>query len=148
MIVQDREGKVIARNVYAFNEQKFTLKYVKDVDRLKRLHQVRLEQDRASLLVQELCGEFKLTMPKIRFTGYTDCARYWDWRVLTSGEYESQTIVIRQDYISTQILIHELTHHWIFTKMVGREDRSHGYDFATRLEKLAVAAERMLEEGL
>jgi hypothetical protein len=93
----------------------------------------------------------------MRFTGYTDSGSHWsdyyspiqrdgmtvDWKYLGSN-----VIVIRKSHISTEVLIHELAHHWVKTKMVGVEDRAHGFDFAIRLEKLAVAAERMIEEGL
>src|SRR5690606_28634918 len=111
-------------------EYKSVQRHSQDFERLKRLHRVRLDRQQATELVHLLCDEFGLRRPRLSFTGRTDRGWYWN-----DGTYR---IVVRSSGISAEVLIHELAHHWVYTKISGA-DGSHGWDFTQRLDRLAEA---------
>lgn len=121
--------------VYANNEYPMVLHRSEHPLRLKRLDTVRIDRDTASELVIALCDEFGLRYPSIRFTGRTDRGMYFP-----TGEH-FQTIRVRASKISVELLLHELAHHWVELACKGTEDGHHGWDFTSRLDRLAAKAE-------
>lgn len=118
-----------------FYEYAVVVRKTADLDRLERLYGWRVDQTRAELLVRELTRAYGLQMPKLSFTGWTERGHYWS--------YEHR-IQVRKDDIGVEILIHELAHHWVYSKMTGRPSSPHGPDFVHRLDKLAETADSIL----
>lgn len=120
-----------------FYEYAGVSKRSRDLDRLQRLHEVRLTSQEALALVENLAKRMKgLTVPEFRFTGRTD-----------RGHYEfSGTIIIRPRHISAEVLIHELAHHWNWNeaRRLRRKHVPHGVDFTDCLDRLARATEEEL----
>lgn len=119
----------MTNNASPFWEYQYVLKHSEKLPLLQQLHEVRLDQDQARRLVKTLCAKTGLTMPVLRFAGWTD-----------RGNYEHGVIRLRSADIPADLLVHELAHHWVFTKMTGKPDSVHGFDFTSRLDKLAVEA--------
>lgn len=119
-----------------FWEYESVKRNTRDLEALQSLQRVRIDRERATWLVWTLSDEIGLRRPKLSFTGRSDRGFY---------KY-SGTIIVRPSMISVETLIHELAHHWIYSKMTGVPSSAHGADFVLRLDKLADATFPILEE--
>ena len=103
-----------------------------DLDRLTRLDLEQLSQVRATRLLDYLKDGFDLPDFQVSYTGWTDRGHYW---------HDGHRIQLRKNNISTEVLVHELAHHWVYAKMEGEPSSPHGQDFVVRLDQLADVAE-------
>lgn len=123
------EIRAVADRITGFWEYEGVQRKTRDLEALRELHSIRLSEPRARELIETLCYLFKLRIPKVRFTGWTDRGKY---------EYDG-SIILRKSSIAAEVVCHELAHHWLWTKVVGPAT-SHGEDFTLRLDKLAAEA--------
>ena len=115
-----------------FWEYRVVLNKTADLDRLTRLDLEQLSQARATRLLDYLKTTFDLPDFQVSYTGWTDSGWY---------DEDEHRIQVRKDNISAEVLVHELAHHWVYTKMEGEPSSPHGHDFVVRLDQLADVAE-------
>ena len=134
MSVINLNGKLL-RGVFDFWEFAYVTRHTEDLDRLQALHDIRLNQGQVESMYSDLCSGFGLSFPLLKWTGRSD-----------RGEYDSvdQSIRLRPEYISAELAVHELAHHWVEVKLGWENVSNHGWDFTTRLDKLASSAWREL----
>lgn len=135
----ERGGKRPSKVLPWWGEYKLVEKRTKNLDRLKALHNMRLDQANACKLMEALARKFRWPVPAIRFTGRSDRG-FYEW---------SGTLVIRSDFISTWVLVHELAHHWNYrvSARLKKKHVAHGEDFVDCMDRLAEEAERLLLAG-
>lgn len=119
-----------------FWEYEIVKRKTRDLDRLRDLHDIRLNQGQAGQLIDGLCAEFGLRRPRVSYTGRSDRG-FYEW---------AGRIIVRPSEISAECLCHELAHHWTWTKMTGAASSNHGEDFTRRLDRLAEKASGLLEK--
>jgi hypothetical protein len=120
-----------------FWEYKKVLRHTASPNRLRTLHDLRVTSATVLALADALVDGFGLSPVSFRFTGRTDSGVYEHWHA---------EIQIRKDHIPVEVVVHEIAHHWVDTKLLaGRVDGDHGSDFTTRLDRLAEAATVILK---
>jgi hypothetical protein len=117
-----------------FWEYAYVTRHTRNLELLKDLAAIRLDEDEVRFLVEELCVEHGLSKPKLRFNNRTD-----------RGWYSYSGFIRLNPTPLAETMVHELAHHWVYTKL--RDVPSdHGWDFTLRLDKLAESASTLIDE--
>lgn len=136
-------------NIREFWEYESVKRHTADEDRLRRLHDIRIDHEIADEFVIAACKRFGLTLPTMSYTGYTDRGWYYPEKHEGNWPYfrtTSHVIVVRAYHLSVFILCHEFAHHWVNLRC-EKADGPHGWDFTMRLDKMAAFAEVWFRTG-
>lgn len=133
------KGDPARRNFGEFFEYASVKRHTEDLDRLIRLHEIRIDHEQADEFVLAACKEFDLVLPTMHYTARTDLGRYYPERWLQQ-EWARHVIVVRPYHLPVWLLCHEFAHHWTYLRCEGA-DGWHGFDFTVRLDRMAEFAE-------
>jgi hypothetical protein len=122
-----------------FFEYDYVIRHTRDLNRLKWLFRTRATSREVNVLYVDLCEEFELPFPNVRFTRRTDRGLF---------EVDGSKISLRSSNISVELAIHELAHHWMNERIGWGNSPNHGWDFVMRLDKLAAETEKHLTKPL
>ena len=128
------DGTVV-KGISPFWEYAYVQKNTEDLERLKWLYDTRLTRTETAHLLGSLSLAHGFNPPAMRWTNRTD-----------RGFYSFKGYIrLRPSYISAEVAVHELAHHWTYLRC--GEDAHHNWDFVWRLDELAATAKSLLTDS-